>query len=65
MLSHTYQLILVWFIFEALTAVVVAYDARRLGQNAWLWGILSFVTWPVGPLIWVVLRVLRTSRPRR
>jgi hypothetical protein len=63
-IPHVYLIILVWLSFEALTAVLVAYDARRFGQDPWLWGVIGFLTWPVGPLVWLVIRAIRSTRPR-
>lgn len=44
------------------TTVAVAVDAARHGQNAVLWSAVAFVTWPIGLIVWLAVRTVRTPR---
>lgn len=58
-ISHNLLVIGAWSIVWAATAALVALDASRCGESGWRWGAVAFVTWPIGPLVWIVRRFVR------
>ena len=50
--------------FVVATGIVIALDVRRLGFGSWLWATAAMFTWPIGPVIYVVVRLHGRRRAR-